>query len=99
MSHSACVFTLWSHARKEISHGLLKVARWERIAAVPPALQRFTSQSQNLFHVISATKALDQQKTATLTVVKEKATVIAAKAKTSGSLWEMCVCVLIAPYW
>lgn len=34
MSHSGCVFTLWSHARKEISHGLLKVARWERIAAV-----------------------------------------------------------------
>lgn len=35
MSHSGCVFTLRSHARKEISHGLLKVARWERIAAVP----------------------------------------------------------------
>ncbi len=33
MSHSGCVFTLRSHARKEISHGLLKVARWERIAA------------------------------------------------------------------
>lgn len=35
MSHSGSVFTLQSHARKEISHGLLKVARWERIAAVP----------------------------------------------------------------
>lgn len=34
MSHSGCVFTLQSHARKEISHGLLKAARWERIAAV-----------------------------------------------------------------
>lgn len=33
MSHSGCVFTLWSHARKEISHGLLKVARWGRMAA------------------------------------------------------------------
>lgn len=33
MSHSGCVFTLRSHARKEISHGLLKVARWGRIAA------------------------------------------------------------------
>lgn len=33
----------------------------------PPELQWFTSQSQNLFHVISAAKTVDQQKTATLT--------------------------------
>lgn len=35
MSHSSRVFTLWSHARKEISHGLLKVERWEGCCDLP----------------------------------------------------------------
>lgn len=71
MSHSGCVFTLRSHARKEISHGLLKVARWERIAAVPPELQWFSSESQNLFHVIAAAKTSDKQKNSNISDTAE----------------------------
>lgn len=39
MSHSSRVFTLWSHARKEISHGLLKVERWEGCCDLPLRLE------------------------------------------------------------
>lgn len=45
MSHSGRVFTLRSHARKEISHGLLKVARWEREAVILPLRDIFYSAS------------------------------------------------------
>lgn len=57
MSHSGCMFTLQSHARKEISHGLLKAARWERIAAVHQGCSDLARSGLRLFHVISAAES------------------------------------------
>lgn len=57
MSHSGQVFTLRSHARKEISHGLLKVARWEREAVILPLRDIFYSASAQKTAELAAQRA------------------------------------------
>ena len=78
MSHSGCVFTLRSHARKEISHGLLKVARWERIAAVPQSCSDLAPRARTCFMSSLLQRPPTNRRTATLvtrqSVVEEKAT-------------------------
>lgn len=60
-----CVYTLES--RKEGNQPRsAKSGEVRENSCSPPALQWFTSQSHNIFHVISAAKTLGQQKTATL---------------------------------
>lgn len=60
-----CVYTLES--RKEGNQPRsAKSGEVRENSCSPPELQWFTSQSQNLFHVISTAKTFDQQKTATL---------------------------------